>query len=202
MSPFAGEERTASLGLPKREQLRWPRRCTPLLGMIRPRLLPGLMSSTGFVSNKPRALQERLVRLHPRIHERAGDAPRHICKLLAACSNDVGSREHNILDELEPTPDGHLPRKTTVGAFAPTSIDSLLRSLRVEQLVLAGASTKMCMQTTAREAAGRGDQVALVEDGCAATSEDLHQVTPRNFQQLFGRVASAEQVMAELKGGA
>jgi nicotinamidase-related amidase len=60
----------------------------------------------------------------------------------------------------------------------------------------------MCMQTTAREAAGRGDQVALVEDGCAATSEDLHQVTPRNFQQLFGRVASAEQVMTELKGGA
>jgi hypothetical protein len=27
-------------------------------------------------------------------------------------------------------------------------------------------------------------------------------VTLRNFQRLFGRVASAEQVMAELKGGA
>jgi isochorismate hydrolase len=170
--------------------------------MIRTSLPPGLISSTGFVSNKPRVLQERLVRLHPRIHERACDAPRYICKLLAVCSNDVGSREHEILDELEPTPDKHVPRETTVGAFAPTSIDSLLRSLRVELLVLVGASTKMCVQTTAREAADRGNQVNLSEDGCAATSEDLHQVTPSNFQQLFGRVASAEQVMAELKGGA
>lgn len=132
----------------------------------------------------------------------ASDAPRHMRKLLASCSNYVGSREHEILDELKPVAGEHVLRKTTVGAFASTAIDSLLRSLRVDQLYLVGVSTNMCVETTAREAADRGYQVTLVEDGCATTFEDLHQVTLRNFQRLFGRVASADQVMAELRGRA
>lgn len=132
----------------------------------------------------------------------AADAPRHMRKLLASCSNYVGSPEHEILDELKRVPGEHVLRKTTVGAFASTAIDSLLRSLRVDQLYLVGVSTNMCVETTAREAADRGYQVTLVEDGCATTFEELHQVTMRNFQRLFGRVASVEQVTAELVGDA
>jgi nicotinamidase-related amidase len=132
----------------------------------------------------------------------ASDAPRHMRKLLASCSNHVGSREHEILDELKPVAGEHVLRKTTVGAFASTPIDSLLRSLRIDQLYMVGVSTNMCVETTAREAADRGYQVTLVEDACGTTFEDLHQVTMRNFQRLFGRVASTAQVMAELKGAA
>ena len=132
----------------------------------------------------------------------ASDAPRHMRKLLASCANHVGSREHEILDELKPVAGEHVLRKTTVGAFASTPIDSLLRSLRVDQLYMVGVSTNMCVETTAREAADRGYQVTLVEDACGTTFEDLHQVTMRNFQRLFGRVASTAQVLAELKGAA
>jgi nicotinamidase-related amidase len=132
----------------------------------------------------------------------ASDAPRHMRKLLASCTNHVGSREHEILDELKPVPGEHVLRKTTVGAFASTSIDSLLRSLRVDQLYMVGVSTNMCVETTAREAADRGYQVTLVEDACGTTFEELHHVTMRNFQRLFGRVASTAQAVAELRGGA
>jgi nicotinamidase-related amidase len=127
------------------------------------------------------------------------DAPRHMRKLLASCNNHVGSRDHEILDELKPVPGEHVLRKTTVGAFASTAIDSLLRSLGVDQLYMVGVSTNMCVETTAREAADRGYQVTLVEDACATTFEDLHQVTLRNFQRLFGRVAATDQVLAELQ---
>ncbi len=132
----------------------------------------------------------------------ASDAPRHMRKLLASCTNHVGSREHEILDELKPVPGEHVLRKTTVGAFASTPIDSLLRSLRVDQLYMVGVSTNMCVETTAREAADRGYQVTLVEDACGTTFEELHHVTMRNFQRLFGRVASTAQAVAELRGGA
>jgi nicotinamidase-related amidase len=131
----------------------------------------------------------------------ASDAPRHMRKLLASCSNHVGSREHEILDELKPVAGEHVLRKTTVGAFASTPIDSLLRSLRVDQLYMVGVSTNMCVETTAREAADRGYQVTLVEDACGTTFEDLHQVTMRNFQRLFGRVASTAETIAELREG-
>jgi nicotinamidase-related amidase len=129
----------------------------------------------------------------------ASDAPRHMRKLLASCSNHVGSREHEILDELKPVAGEHVLRKTTVGAFASTPIDSLLRSLRVDQLYMVGVSTNMCVETTAREAADRGYQVTLVEDACGTTFEDLHRVTMRNFQRLFGRVASTAEAIAELR---
>lgn len=132
-------------------------------------------------------------------HADALDAPAHMRQLFLALNNFVGSREHEILDELKPLAGEHVLRKTTIGAFASTSIDSLLRALGCEQLYLAGVSTNMCVETTAREAADRGYLVTLVEDACGTTHEDLHQVTMRNFQRLFGRVSSTDEALDELR---
>jgi len=132
-------------------------------------------------------------------HADALDAPLHMRRLFTEFHNFVGSREHEILDELKPLPGEHVLRKTTIGAFASTNIDSLLRALGCEQLYLTGVSTNMCVETTAREAADRGYGVTLVEDACGTTHEDLHQVTMRNFQRLFGRVRSCDEALAELK---
>ena len=129
----------------------------------------------------------------------ASDAPVHMRKLFVEFRNHVGSREHEIVDELKPLPGEHVLRKTTIGAFASTGIDSLLRNLGCEQLYLGGVSTNMCVETTAREAADRGYLVTLVEDACGTTHEDLHQVTLRNFQRLFGRVRSTVEALAEME---
>ena len=150
-----------------------------------------------------RALFTRLQRpvLHVTIgaaHPDAMDAPVHMRKLFVEFSNHVGSREHEIVDELKPLPGEHVLRKTTIGAFASTNIDSLLRALQSEQLYLTGVSTNMCVETTAREAADRGYLVTLVEDACGTTHEDLHLGTMRNFQRLFGRVRSTAEALAEL----
>ena len=132
-------------------------------------------------------------------HADALDSPLHMRRLFTEFRNFVGSREHEILDELKPLPGEHVLRKTTIGAFASTNIDSLLRALGCEQLYLTGVSTNMCVETTAREAADRGYGVTLVEDACGTTHEDLHQVTMRNFQRLFGRVRSCNEALAELQ---
>lgn len=154
-----------------------------------------------------RALFTRLERpvLHVTVgaaHPDALDAPVHMRKLFVEFRNFLGSREHEILDELKPLPGEHVLRKTTIGAFASTNIDSLLRAMGCEQLYLTGISTNMCVETTAREAADRGYMVTLVEDACGTTHEDLHQVTMRNFQRLFGRVRSTETSLGELEAGA
>lgn len=128
----------------------------------------------------------------------ASDAPPHMRKLFAGTSNYLGSREHEIVEPLKPQPGEHVLRKTTIGAFASTNIDSLLRALHCEQLYLCGVSTNMCVETTAREAADRGYLVTLVEDACGTTHEDLHKVTMRNFQRLFGRVQSTQESLGEL----
>ncbi|MDP6831445.1 MAG: isochorismatase family cysteine hydrolase [Alphaproteobacteria bacterium] len=128
------------------------------------------------------------------------DAPPHMKGMFQALDNFEGSREHEIIDELKPQPDESVINKTTIGAFASTGIDHLLRSLGRDQLYMTGVSTNMCVDTTAREAADRGYGVTLIEDACATTHEDLHNATITNFQRLFGRVISTDEAMAELRG--
>ena len=126
------------------------------------------------------------------------DAPPHMAKLFRDTDNYEGSREHEIVDELKPEPGEMVLNKTSIGAFASTGLDHLLRSLGKEQLYMTGVSTNMCVETTAREAADRGYLVTLVEDACGATREELHHGTMTNFQRLFGRVVSTDEALAEL----
>jgi nicotinamidase-related amidase len=127
------------------------------------------------------------------------DAPPHMKKMFQALDNFEGSREHEIIDALKPRSDERVLNKTSIGAFASTGLDHLLRSLGKDQLYMTGVSTNMCVETTAREAADRGYGVTLLEDACATTHEDLHNATITNFQRLFGRVISTAAACEELK---
>ncbi|MDA1101814.1 MAG: cysteine hydrolase [Proteobacteria bacterium] len=126
------------------------------------------------------------------------DAPPHMKKMFQALDNFKGSHDHEIIDELKPRPDEQILNKTSIGAFASTGLDHLLRSLGKNQLYMTGVSTNMCVETTAREAADRGYAVTLLEDACATTHEDLHNATITNFQRLFGRVLSTQDAVEEL----
>jgi len=65
--------------------------------------------------------------------------------------------------------------------------------------VKTSCSTNSCVEGTARDAADRGFRCLLVEDGCGAASQTLHDATCTNFARLLGRVASSAQVLAELE---
>ena len=126
------------------------------------------------------------------------DAPPHMIGMFRGLENFAGNQEHEIVDELKPRPGESIINKTTIGAFASTGIDHLLRSLGKDELYMSGVSTNMCVDTTAREAADRGYAVTLIEDACGTTHEDLHNATLINFQRLFGRVISTEGALTEL----
>lgn len=123
------------------------------------------------------------------------DAPVHMRAFFQSVGNYEGQRAHQIIDELAPEPGDPIVRKTSIGAFASTGLDHLLRSLDREHLFLTGVSTNMCVETTAREAADRGYAVTLVEDACATTHKELHEGTMRNFARFFGKVRSTEDVI-------
>lgn len=126
------------------------------------------------------------------------DMPRHMRALARSTNNRVGTREHEILDEIKPAPGELVLRKTTISAFTSTGLDTVLRALGITDLVFTGISTNMCVDTTARDAADRGYRCLLVEDACAAAKEEYHRFALLNFQRLFGRVATTDEVLAEL----
>jgi nicotinamidase-related amidase len=126
------------------------------------------------------------------------DAPVHMRAFFQSVGNYEGQREHQIIEELAPEPGDPIVRKTSIGAFASTGLDHLLRSLDREHLFMTGVSTNMCVETTAREAADRGYAVTLVEDACATTHKELHESTLRNFARFFGKVRSTDEVLSLL----
>ncbi len=126
------------------------------------------------------------------------DMPAHMRPLARSTNNRVGTREHEILDEIKPAPGELVFRKTTISAFTSTGLDTALRALGVTDLVFVGISTNMCVDTTARDAADRGYRCILVADACAAAKEEYHRFALLNFQRLFGRVATTAELLAEL----
>jgi biuret amidohydrolase len=129
------------------------------------------------------------------------DLPPHMRGFAMAVKNTRGNREHEILDELRPEPGEVVLNKTTAGAFNSSPLDMTLRTLGIQDLVITGISTNSCVETTARDAADRGYRCVLVDDGCGAAREELHQATLTSFRRLFGRVAMTEDVLRELEIG-
>jgi nicotinamidase-related amidase len=127
------------------------------------------------------------------------DASPHLVNFFKGTNNRKGQLEHEILEEVKPLPGEPVLNKTTIGAFASTGLDSLLRSMRIGYLLFSGVSTNMCVGTTARDAADRGYRCLLIEDCCGAAQNEYHRWEILNFQRLFGRVASSKDVMAEIK---
>lgn len=69
-----------------------------------------------------------------------------------------------ILDELAPLPGEIVIEKPGKGAFYATSFGEDLKRIGAEQLVFAGVTTEVCVQTTMREANDRGYECLLAED--------------------------------------
>ena len=66
-------------------------------------------------------------------------------------------------------------RKTTPDSFLGTQLEAVLRSLRVEHLVVCGYASEFCVDTTVRRAAGLGFPVTLVSDA-HTTHDKKHQM--------------------------
>ncbi len=124
----------------------------------------------------------------------------HLKPLAEAVENRHGFPNHRILRDLEPEKSERIINKTTMSAFNSSSIDSVLRSLGIDSLILTGVSTNSCVEGTGRDAADHGYKCVIAEDACGAASQKLHEAALENFRRLSGRVASTEAIIKELQG--
>ena len=79
-----------------------------------------------------------------------------------------GSAGCEIVPALAPLPDETVIDKPGKGAFYATPLQAHLKVLGVTQLIFAGVTTEVCVQTTMREANDRGFEALLVEEATAS----------------------------------
>lgn len=73
-----------------------------------------------------------------------------------------------ILPELTPIDGEIVIEKPGKGAFYATELGDILRDRGIRQLVFAGVTTEVCVQTTMREANDRGYECLLAEEATAS----------------------------------
>lgn len=102
-------------------------------------------------------------------------------KARAAGALRLGGWGTAFVEGLDVQRDDAVVTKHRVSAFYGTALETILRARHVDRLVLTGVSTNWAVEATARDAHDRDYQVVVVEDACAARSEDDHRQALRNL---------------------
>jgi nicotinamidase-related amidase len=100
--------------------------------------------------------------------------------------------------ELTPRPDEILILKPSYGAFYDTPLDTLLRNLERDTVIVTGTMTNLCCGTTARQAYERGYHVVFGSDLTATNDPDVQAAEVKTLRYGFARVVTAEELLAQI----
>lgn len=104
-----------------------------------------------------------------------------------------GEPGHNIISELTPIEGEIVIDKPGKGAFYRTDLGELLKERKIENLLVCGVTTEVCVHTTVREANDRGYRCVVVSDACASYFPEFHRVAIAMVSAqggIFGWVAT------------
>ena len=107
-----------------------------------------------------------------------------------------------IIPELTPQSGEPVIDKPGKGSFYATDLDMLLHRAGIQNLILAGITTDVCVHTTMREANDRGYECLVLSDCTGATDLGNHLAALKMVTMqggVFGAVSDSEKVLTALE---
>ncbi len=106
--------------------------------------------------------------------------------------------DSQLVPELTPADDDIVVVKTTDSALTGTSLRLTLRNLGIEHVLCAGIFTDQCISSTVRSLADESFAVVVVEDCCAAATEELHVNELKSINMIYCHVLQLEDVLKSM----
>jgi nicotinamidase-related amidase len=94
--------------------------------------------------------------------------------------------------------------KSGASAFFPGKCDlhDQLRPLGIDTLLIAGAVTNICCESSARDATELGYKVIMISDALSGHAHGLHEATLATFYRIFGDVRPSGEIIELLSARA
>ena len=105
------------------------------------------------------------------------------------------SEASQIVPELAPQPGEIVVTKTTDSALTGTNLRLILSNMGIRNVVLTGIFTDQCVSSTVRSLADESFNVIVVEDCCAAGTDELHHRELEILNMIYCHVLSSAEVM-------
>ncbi len=99
-----------------------------------------------------------------------------------------------IIAQLAPQGDEIEVTKTTDSALTGTNLRLILTNLGIKTVVCCGIFTDQCVSSTVRSLADESFSVVIVEDCCAAGSDELHHKELEIMHMIYGHVMSSREL--------
>jgi nicotinamidase-related amidase len=112
-----------------------------------------------------------------------------------------GEPGHDIIPELYPLPSEPVIDKPGKGAFFATDLHAILQNRGIEQLIVTGVTTEVCVNTTVREANDRGYDCLVLGDCVGSYFPEFQEMGLKMIKAqgaIFGWVSSSPEVLAAL----
>jgi nicotinamidase-related amidase len=111
-----------------------------------------------------------------------------------------------FIDELKPHQSETIIEKRSSSAFFETSLDEILSEIQCATVVLCGFTANECIDTTARDASGRGYTTLVVSDATATfdmrdrsgklvKADRIHKLTLLNLNAFHAKVISSKEIL-------
>lgn len=112
-----------------------------------------------------------------------------------------GSPESEVHADLAPMSGEKVVSKHRYSAFYNTDLETVLRCLKVEDVVVTGIMTNICCESTARDAYYRDYRVFFLADGTGSINEEMHLASLLNLAFGFAYVITSDAIVDRLNGG-
>jgi nicotinamidase-related amidase len=113
-----------------------------------------------------------------------------------------GEAGHDIIPALYPLDSEIVIDKPGKGAFYATELGDLLQKYGIENLLVCGVTTEVCVNTTVREANDRGYRCVVLADCCASYFPEFHEMGLKMIKAqggIFGWVSDSSAILEAMQ---
>lgn len=108
------------------------------------------------------------------------------------------SEESKVYKSIAPLKGEKIVYKHRYSSFYNTDLETVLRVLKIEDVVITGIMTNMCCESTARDAYYRDYRVFFPADATGSINEEMHFASLLNLSYGFAKITTTAEIISEM----